>query len=83
MSKMVIDRCLAISGLGRIYVAVDRPITDYPYARMRLLKAQGLARKPSCRLRRRVFSPPPRTKRARAAKSMAALSAPREASAEA
>ena len=33
--------------------------------------------------RRRVFSPPPRTKRARAAKSMAALSAPREASAEA
>ena len=36
MSKMVIDRCLAISGLGSIYVAVDRPITDYPYARMRL-----------------------------------------------
>ena len=41
MSKMVIDRCLAISGLGSIYVAVDRPITDYPYARMRLLKAQS------------------------------------------
>ena len=39
MSKMVIDRCLAISGLGSIYVAVDRPITDYPYARMRLPKA--------------------------------------------
>ena len=36
MSKMVIDRCLAISCLGSIYVAVDRPITDYPYARMRL-----------------------------------------------
>ena len=38
MSKMVIDRCLAISCLGSIYVAVDRPITDYPYARMRLPK---------------------------------------------
>ena len=36
-----------------------------------------------CSSTRRVFSPPPRTKRARAAKSMAALSAPREASAEA
>ena len=41
MSKMVIDRCLAISGLGSIYVAVDRPITDYPYARMRLPKAHS------------------------------------------
>ena len=71
----VVEACVVVAVPGR--VGEVRVAADEPEA-VDLDPSSILASR-----RRRIFSPPPRTKRARAAKSMAALSAPREASAEA